>query len=689
MHFACKRLVSQGLGNHSAFASGYRTDIDGLRAIAVVAVILFHARFWPFSGGFVGVDVFFVISGFLITSIIKKEFDRREFSIAKFYERRIRRIFPALFFLLLAVTPAALFVLLPVETLRYGKTLLATALFGANVYFWRDSGYFSTAQERNPLLHTWSLAVEEQFYVFFPLFLWLLLRLARPRLATLGLAAAALASLALAQWQLHVRPEAVFYLLPTRAWELLLGAVLAAEALPRPGRAAALGAGALGLAAIAASVVLYSPHIAFPGIAAALPCAGAALLLYAGARSDGAIARLLATPPMSFAGKISYSLYLWHLPPLVLARIHLGRELHVGESLALIAAAFGMSVLSYNYVETPFRRLGSVDLRWRAIGVGVAASALFSLLGLGLIGTDGLAARFPSVVVATDAAQEGTKYPPSCIGPNADRGGDFCRTRQFDVLVWGDSHAAAYFRGLERRAASFGLVAQLQWAGGCPPVLDAVPVTVAARRNETLPIPPLLQNDCAELNRDVLDLVRDLRVKAVALAGAWDFWTEGVDIGTGERRYLRDAHAEGNAEDNVEETRRVLRAGLERTISELDKLGIPVMLLEQVPDYLESPSECVARAYLEGLDPASCGRLTVDVRARSKASQRLLGEIGTEYGTRVIDPLPTFCPGERCLVEVDGTALYRDSDHLAPQGSIFIGDKIGAKFFGNLRTSSR
>ncbi|HET8695922.1 MAG TPA: SGNH hydrolase domain-containing protein, partial [Gammaproteobacteria bacterium] len=288
-------------------------------------------------------------------------------------------------------------------------------------------------------------------------------------------------------------------------------------------------------------------------------------------------------------------------------------------------------------------------------------------------------------VVAADAAQQGTDYPPSCIGPNASRGGDFCRTRRFDVLVWGDSHAAAYFRGLEQRAASFGLVAQLQWSGGCPPVLDAVPVTVAERRNETMPIPPLLQTDCANLNRDVIELVRELQIKAVVLAGAWDFWTEGVDIGTGEHRYLRSVHTEEDAADTVEETRRVLRAGLERTISELDRLGIPVMLLGQVPDYLESPSECVARAYLERLDPDSCGRPTAEVRARSTESGHLLSEVGEEYGARVIDPLPTFCPGDRCLVEVDGAALYRDSDHLAPEGSMFIGDKIGARFFGGLR----
>jgi hypothetical protein len=219
-------------------------------------------------------------------------------------------------------------------------------------------------------------------------------------------------------------------------------------------------------------------------------------------------------------------------------------------------------------------------------------------------------------------------------------------------------------------------------------VLDAVPVTLAVRRGEALPIPPAEQRDCAVINRDVLALVRDLHVKAVVLAGAWDFWTEGVDIGTGERRFLGDAHAAADAPHSVEESRRVLRAGLDRTIVELDRLGVQVLLLGQVPDNLVSPSECVARAYLDGRDPASCGRLATDARARSGESQRLLRELGAEHGARVVDPLATFCPGTRCLVEANGAALYRDSDHLAPEGSIFIGDAIGGTFFGTVSAAA-
>ncbi|HEX5046806.1 MAG TPA: acyltransferase family protein [Gammaproteobacteria bacterium] len=664
---------------HSAFSGGYRNDIDGLRAIAVVAVMLFHARFWPFSGGFVGVDVFFVISGFLITSIIKKEIDRRDFSIAKFYERRIRRIFPALFLLLFAVTPAALLILLPVETARFGQSLLATAVFGANIFFWRNSGYFQADAERFPLLHTWSLAVEEQFYIFFPLFLLVLLKIARPRVTLLALLAVSLVSLAGAEWQLGPRPETVFYLLPTRAWELLLGAMLAVAALPAPSAGRAAAAGAIGLAAIGASIVLYVPQMRFPGLAALPPCAGAALVLYAGRRADGPIARALAFRPVSFVGKISYSLYLWHLPPLVLARIQLGRELTVYETLALLAGATAAAVLSYRFVETPFRRLGSVDRRWRAIGAGVAASAVFSLAGAALVVSHGLAARYPDAVVAADAAQNDTDYPPSCVGPNAE--GNDCRGRAFDVLVWGDSHAAHYFLGLERRAGALGLTAQLQWDGGCPPVLDAIPVTLPARGNELLPPDPEEQTGCADVNRRVLDVVRNSgTVHSVVLAGAWDFWTQGIDIGTNEHRYLRDAR-QTDAALNVQTSRRVLREGLSRTVAELREIGVDVVLLGQVPDNVRSPSECVARARLDDVDPAACGMFASDARARAAESLRALRDVAAANGARVFDPLPRFCPGTRCVVEAGGAALYRDSDHLAPDGSRFVADALDADVF--------
>lgn len=664
---------------HTAFASGYRTDIDGLRAVAVLAVIFFHAHFWPFAGGFVGVDVFFVISGFLITSIIKKELDRNDFSIAKFYERRIRRIFPALFFLLLGVTPIALLVLLPVDTIRYGETVIATALFAANLYFWRTAGYFAPDAESNPLLHTWSLAVEEQFYIFFPIFLLVLLRWGNRRTALIGIAIVALLSLMLAEWQLGPRPTTVFYLLPTRAWELLLGSALAIAVLPSPSRIVATVLGAIGLLMIAAAVVLYSRYLPFPGSLALAPCIGTALVLYAGQCSDGPIARALSFRPVRFVGQISYSLYLWHLPPLVLARIHLGRDLTTLESWTLIAVATLIAALSWKYIEAPFRRPGKTDIRWRVIGAGVSASIVFSALGLALVATDGVAARYTPAAVAADAVQRGEAYPASCAGPNAASGPNPCIDTPIDILVWGDSHAAHYFAGIEQRAAAAGLRAQLQWGPGCPPVLGAVPVSVPRAVNEIFRPPGRRDEFCPALNDEVLATVRaNPAIRTVVLAGAWNFWAEGLDLATGEGRYLAapDAH-----DYDIETTRALLRQGLTRTIAELRQLGIEVVLLGQVPDNPTSPSECLARAYDGSGNIAACGRPLDTVLARTAWSDGLLDELGADTEVTVFDPLPRMCAAERCLVEAEGQPLYRDADHLSPQGSRFVADALPPDIF--------
>ena len=655
--------MSQGLGNHSAFATGYRADIDGLRAIAVVAVILFHARFWPFSGGFVGVDVFFVISGFLITSIVKKEIDRREFSIAKFYERRIRRIFPALFVLLLAVTPAALLVLLPVETVRFGQTLLSTALFVANVYFWRDAGYFAPDAERNPLLHTWSLAVEEQYYIFFPLLLLALLRIGKPRLTLLALGATSLLSLALAEWQMAWRPEAVFYLLPTRAWELLLGAMLAAAAPKAPSAARAAGAGALGLVAIAASIVLYSPHMRFP---ASRRCRRASARCSCCTRARGRAARsrrarvgtselrrqdlVLVVPLASAAARAR-------------ADPSRARPHYTGESRVDRGRDRGRrAVVPIHRDAVPAS--GSVDRRWRAIGVGVAASALFSLAGLALVGSHGFVARYPRAVVTADAAQADEEYPPSCVGPNA--GGNDCRGRRFDVLVWGDSHAAHYFLGVQRRAAAFGLTAQLQWAGGCPPVLDATPVTQPVRRNEALPIAPAVQDGCADINRRVLDLVRSSdTVRSVALAGAWDFWTEGVDIGTNERRYLRDARQAG-AEQACAESRRVLPKGSgarsRSCASSASRCCCSVRFRQRC---LAVRLRCPRVSRGDGR--RGLRHAAADARHVRREPARLR-EIAPRTARACSTPRQDSARA-RTASWKPIAALYRDSDHLAPDGS--------------------
>ena len=286
----------------------YRADIDGLRAVAILPVVFFHAGFGFAQGGFVGVDVFFVISGYLITSLIHREMLAGKFSLARFYERRVRRLFPALFAMLSVCAAVAAWLLLPQDLRYFGGSLFATTLFSSNIFFWLEAGYFDVAAERKLLLHTWSLAVEEQFYLLFPIFLLLVLRyLPRRLVAVTG--AVTVASLLASEWMLRSSDSAAFYLAPFRAWELGLGASLAliAPVARHDNRHAEVFAW-LGLAMIAASVAVFSWQTPFPGLHALAPAVGAALVIWSGSGTSTHAGRILSARPLVFTGLISYSL---------------------------------------------------------------------------------------------------------------------------------------------------------------------------------------------------------------------------------------------------------------------------------------------------------------------------------------------------------------------------------------------
>lgn len=331
----------------------YRREIDGLRALAVLPVMLFHAGFSGVSGGFVGVDVFFVISGYLITGILISEQAAGTFTLTGFYERRARRILPALFVVLLACLPFAWAWLLPSDLKAFARSLAAAAISLSNVLFWRESGYFDTSSELKPLLHTWSLGVEEQYYMVFPL---LLLGLARwrPRWTPYVLWAGAVLSLALAQWAALRQPSLAFYLLPTRGWELLAGALLAyyhSQPIPRLRQAAALNqAGSLlGLAMMAYAMLRFDQHTPFPGVYALLPTLGAVLII-ACAQPGTWVGKLLATPVLVSIGLISYSAYLWHQPVLAFARYYLMTQPRPEVMATLLLLVLGLAWLSWRYV---------------------------------------------------------------------------------------------------------------------------------------------------------------------------------------------------------------------------------------------------------------------------------------------------------------------------------------------------
>lgn len=361
----------------------YRPEIDGLRAIAVVPVILFHAGFQALSGGFVGVDIFFVISGYLITSIILIELGKGSFTVANFYERRARRILPALFFMLAVSLPFAWFWLAPSDMRNFAQSLTSVVLFSSNILFWRTSGYFNTDAELTPLLHTWSLAVEEQFYLLFPLILLLLWRLGR-RWIWAVLPIAGVVSLTAAQLLVMSKSALAFFLLPTRAWELLIGALAAVHSFKAAGkqidRRVSEIAGLIGLLLIAYSVLCFNKYVPFPSLWTLVPTLGAVLiLLFSDSRT--LVGRLLAARIPVGIGLISYSAYLWHQPLLAFARLRTMDDIGGVFAYALVSLSLLLGFFSWKYIEAPFRNRSVVSRR-AVLFFSVVGGVVFALLGV-------------------------------------------------------------------------------------------------------------------------------------------------------------------------------------------------------------------------------------------------------------------------------------------------------------------
>ncbi|MEN8832575.1 acyltransferase family protein [Pacificibacter sp.] len=373
----------------------YRPEIDGLRAVAVLPVILFHAGVSQISGGYVGVDVFFVISGFLITGILARELEAGQFSIVGFYERRARRILPALFLVLTISSCLAFFIMLPYEFAAFGRGILAVIFFASNVLFWRESGYFAASSELNPLLHTWNLAVEEQFYILFPLFLWACWRWFRPGIVPL-LILTFLVSLALAELLSLRMPSANFYLLPTRAWELLAGSLAALYLMKRsaPNGWLAEGISVIGLVAIIVPMFVFDEATPFPSAWTMVPVFGSVAIILAASPATW-VGRLLGVSPLVGVGLISYSAYLWHQPLFAFARlVDVDGHPSQGVMLGLAVLALILAWLTWRFVERPFRGKNGFSRRGIFMLSGFGA---LSLAGFGLVAvlSSGLPQRYP------------------------------------------------------------------------------------------------------------------------------------------------------------------------------------------------------------------------------------------------------------------------------------------------------
>lgn len=360
----------------------YRAEIDGLRALAVVPVILFHAGFDSFSGGFVGVDIFFVISGYLITAILINDIEKDRFSLIRFYERRARRILPALFAVMCFCIPFAWLWMLPDQMKSFSKSLVAVSFFASNILFYRESGYFEAAAEDKPLLHTWSLAVEEQYYVFFPVFLFFAWRFGKNKVFWTIVIFATL-SLALSEWGWRNKPSANFYLAPARIWELFAGSI-AAFIVNKHGVRANNTLSFVGLASILFAIFVYDESTPFPSIYALVPVVGVVLLVLF-AKRETVVAKLLSTKIFVGIGLISYSAYLWHQPLFAFARIKMYEDPSLPLMTGLSVCSFLLAVVSWKYIENPFR----AGKNRFFTGAFIFSSSALGLLAISIIGYGG------------------------------------------------------------------------------------------------------------------------------------------------------------------------------------------------------------------------------------------------------------------------------------------------------------
>ncbi|HZV21199.1 MAG TPA: acyltransferase family protein, partial [Hyphomicrobiales bacterium] len=487
--------------------AAYRPDIDGLRAIAVLAVVFYHAAIPGFSGGFVGVDIFFVISGYLITRIIWIESNTGAFSLPGFYIRRIKRIFPALFALLFISSMAAVILLVSSDLLQYGKLLTGVVLFFANFALIKQSNYFDAPAADKPLLHTWSLSVEEQFYAAWPLILLLLKNNISRRNTLYVIAGLAVISLVLAEARLPDYQKDAFYLPWCRAWELLLGAFLAINQLSlHPGRFAD-SLSMTGICGIGFAIALYDGSTPFPGLAALLPCMGATLIVAAG-NSSNPVSRFLSWGPLRFVGLISYSLYLIHWPLFSFSRLYFGEELAPPFRGALVVISFALASLSWRFVEKPWR--AAKFSNWRTFSMAVAAMGCFCICGYWFTSSGGLPFRLHEKVLKVEAlTNDIAKYCRALDIPEG-RGGLACELGApsiagYDFVLWGDSHAYHFAPAIHKLAERRDLSGVLFTRWGCHPFLND----------------PHTSKDCQKFNALVASWIDRNPIKLAILGGRW------------------------------------------------------------------------------------------------------------------------------------------------------------------------
>jgi peptidoglycan/LPS O-acetylase OafA/YrhL len=643
----------------------YRRDIDGLRAVAVAAVILFHAEIPGFSGGYVGVDVFFVISGYLITQLLTEVAEKPLRSrLTDFYIRRARRILPALFATSLIVSAAALAILLPWDLARLGHYLAATATLTTNITIWRDGiDYFQSKSANIPITHFWSIAIEEQFYLVYPLILAVVWRYI-PRYQTIALTACAAVSFALCVWGSYHAPAANYFLAPSRAWELLLGAAVATGGTIsiKPRLANELLAAAA-LTTLAFVVYEHGPTTPYPGLYAIAPCAASLILIQTSRQQSTLVGKFLSIRPLTYTGLISYSLYLWHYPVLVLFGYYNIQKVGLFGTGVLIACIYLLAITSWKFVEKPVRRRTFLKSNRSLLMTALVVNIV--LLGTGLVfwKSDGLPARFP----LEDRARGGEWLFDSaaitkCANLPFDKiaSGDLCSFGPQDndavrVIVWGDSHAMALLPAYEKLANAHHVRLYFAIRSSCRPLVGVINRLWGERA----------RIGCGGFNAAVVQAIRRLDPRLLILNAHWIdadadlISAPSIDGAAGESNFSR---------------------GLRETLRQTGSSHRSVCVVLDVPMFEFDVPNAVGVARKRGIKWDFLKLQRAEALEQYRGPEGDIRALERRGVLRSADPKDLLCRGDFCRFESDGNLLYWDGDHLSWAGAQFVSSAIDGCF---------
>ncbi len=646
----------------------YRPDVDGLRAVAVLLVILFHMNAEWVPGGFIGVDIFFVISGFIITSAIYPQMSANEFSFNLFYVKRIKRILPLFYLVVCTSLLFAYWMYTPNDFSSFADSWRYASSFIANIYFEKHSGYFAPTSETLPLLHTWSLSIEEQFYFVWPAVLIISTRyLSKPASAAF-IILSLVGLVGYSQYLTITAPEKGYYFIQSRAFELLIGALLAIVSVNKSlkGLLPSYFLHLLGIIGLVSAIFFawtLNESDSFPGINALWVALSTCLIILSGENQRSIVSRILSVRPIVFMGRLSYSLYLWHWPVLAFYRYYY-IDFTVMDAVVCSLITLVLSVVSWRFFETMLRHL-PMKKRWVYLFYLILPITISVIAAKNIARHDGYPQRFPNT--ALKLYNESTSsfddqkpflrqvegyapFEPYVIGDSST---------PISTFIWGDSHAGHYRSFIDEMGKQENFSSLFGGIGGCPPLLGVDLLKYGEP-----------ESDCTYLNQQLARLITAEKPNRVFIAARWAMYAETTrSLGEkGSRVFLGDA---SDYSESVANSRRALELGLRRTITRLLENNVTPVILEQVPDYSFKPSNCWFKKELYSwMQDVSCDIDRKIVDARFAFVNQLFANLKSDFPeVQFISVTDVLCDDKLCRSKINGVPLYEDNNHLNADGA--------------------